>query len=273
MSDMGTILILGCGNMAGAMLDGWLASGIPPERFAVYDPVSRTYPDGVTALAAMPEDGHYDAILLGFKPQDLAALAPAIAPLAGDRTVIMSILAGVELGTLRRHFARAEGAVRVMPNLAVAIGKSPVGLAAEGLSAERSDAVFSLFDRLGTAEWVAEEEFDLFTALAGSGPAFLYRVIDTLAAAAANFGFPRDKALRTAIAMVEGAAALAAHSADEPATLADRVASPGGTTRAGLDVLDHDQRLLALMTDTLGAARDRSDEMTREARGAGVSAN
>lgn len=269
MTDFQRILILGCGNMAGAMLDGWLASGVAPRVFTIYDPVPRRFPDGVGVLDTMPHEGTFDAILLGIKPQGLAELGPGIASLAGEATVVLSILAGAELATLRAHFPRARGVVRVMPNLAAAIGKSPVGLAAKGLSEEERAAVFALFDRLGSAEWVGEDAFDLFTALAGSGPAFVYRVIATLAEGAARLGLPPDKALRTATAMVEGAAALAARSADDPATLADRVASPGGSTRAGLDVLDHDRALVRLMEETLRAARDRNVEMGQETRGSG----
>ena len=108
---------------------------------------------------------------------------------------------------------------------------------------------------------------DLVTALGGSGPAFVYRLIETLAAGAAELGLPREQADRLALAMVDGAAALAAGSPVSAGELANRVASPGGTTRAGLDVLDSDDRLATLMRDTLRAARDRSAEMTREAKG------
>ena len=267
MTDFTNILFIGCGNMAGAMLDGWLAGGMPGSAFTIFDPAPRDYPDGVTALDAMPTSGDFDAILIGVKPHMLGDIAESLAPLAGKETVILSILAGVELETLRQRFPQAQGVVRVMPNLAVALGKSPVGLAQNGLDErDRADLV-RFFDPLGLPEWVDEQDFDLFTALAGSGPAFVYRVIDALATGAEELGFPREKAVRTATAMVEGAAALASHSTDNPGTLADRVASPGGTTRAGLDVLDADQAVFKLMRATLKAAQDRSAEMSREARG------
>ncbi|MBC2668263.1 pyrroline-5-carboxylate reductase [Novosphingobium piscinae] len=264
------LLQLGCGNMGGAMLAGWLAGGMPATSFTVVDPQLAAAPDGVRLLRSAPADeAPFDMLLLGFKPQQFAAIAPGLEPLAGEGTVVLSILAGVELATLRARFPRARGIVRVMPNLAVALGKSPIGLVGEVSAADRA-AVDRLMAPLGQAEWLVDEQtMHLVTALAGSGPAFVYRVIDALAGGAAALGLPRDQADRLALAMVEGAAALAAASEHSPGNLADRVASPGGTTRAGMNVLDAEDRLLALMTDTLRAAHDRSVEMSEEARTAG----
>ena len=260
-------LFVGCGNMAGAMLDGWLAGGLPPSSFSVFDPGRDSFPDGVNALSEMPESGDFDAIMLGVKPHMLKDVAPTVAPLVGPGTIILSILAGVELAVLEKHFGNAAGVVRVMPNLSVALGKSPVGLAEAGLDQARRDELEAFLQPLGSPEWIDESRFDLFTALAGSGPAYVYRFIDALAKGAEELGFEKDQAVRTATAMVEGAAALASHSADNPGTLADKVASPGGTTRAGLDVLDDGDAIVSLMERTLRAARDRSVEMAKEARG------
>ena len=262
-----SILLVGCGNMAGAMLQGWLASGLAPQRFTVADPAPRDLPAGVRKLDAIPGEGAFDAILLGVKPQLLGEVAPQVEPLAGPDAVLFSILAGVELAVLEGHFPRARGIVRVMPNLAAALGKSPIAVAAHGLDEDRRRAAFELLAPLGTPEWIGEEEFDLVTALAGSGPAFVYRFIDALAVAAADLGLPADKAGRLALAMVEGAAALAAGSEHDPGELARRVASPGGVTQAGLDALDEGEALRRLVGKTLRAARDRSAEMAAEARG------
>lgn len=266
----GSILLVGCGNMAGAMLEGWLAGGMPGETFSVYDPTPRALPAGVTALEAMPSHGSFDAVLLGVKPQLLGEVAPMVEPLAGPATVVLSLLAGAELATLASLFPRAAGVVRVMPNLAVAIGKAPIGLAAAGLDAARAEDVTALMDPLGTPEWIPEDGFDLFTALAGSGPAFVYRFIAALAHGARDLGLEEQQAVRIATAMVEGAAALASASPDDAGTLADKVASPGGTTRAGLDVLDAGDALASLAQRTLRAARDRSAEMARETRAAAL---
>ncbi|WP_419826919.1 pyrroline-5-carboxylate reductase family protein [Sphingomonas sp.] len=120
---------------------------------------------------------------------------------------------------------------------------------------------------LGLVEWLADERaMDAAAALAGSGPAFLYRFVDALALAGAADGLDVASATRLALATVEGAAALAVTSGEAPALLAERVASPGGSTRAGLDVLDHDFALRKLLAQTLAAARRRNAEMAAAAR-------
>lgn len=266
MTTFEKILIVGCGNMGGAMLAGWLAGGIAPGRFTVVDPLLATAPAGVELRRELP-DGQFDAVLLGVKPQLLGDVAPRLAALAGQGTVLLSILAGVELASLAARFPAARGLVRIMPNLAAAIGKSPVALFSQGLDEPGKAAVTTLMQPLGQPEWLAAEaQFDLVTALAGSGPAFVYRFIDALAAGAAALGLDRDQADRLALATVEGAAALAAASPHGPGELARRVASPGGTTEAGLKVLDAEGAILRLAEATLKAAADRSAEMAAAAR-------
>lgn len=262
------LLIIGCGNMGGAMLSGWLAAGRDPAGFAVLDPALAGVPAGV-ALYRSPDEalaaGGFGAVLLGFKPQQLAILAPGLAGLCGAGVVVHSLLAGITLAQLRGAFPDAAAHVRVMPNLAAAIGKSPVILAEQGLDAAARAQVFALFGQLGTALWLEDEaQFDLVTALAGSGPGFVYRFIDALAAAAAGLGLERALADRLALAMVEGAAALAARADAPPATLADRVASPGGMTREGLNVLDNDAALVTLMTATLRATADKGAALSQQ---------
>lgn len=260
-----SILLIGCGNMGGAMLAGWLASGMEPTRFTVVDPYLAAAPTGVELLRELPP-GRFDAILLGVKPQLLGDVAPDLARLAGDGTLLLSILAGVELASLAARFPQAAGLVRIMPNLAAAIGKSPIALAGRGLDAAARDAVTALMAPLGTPEWLDEGQFDAVTALAGSGPAFVYRFIDAMAEGAAALGLPAEQAQRLALAMVEGAGALASASEHAPGELALRVASPGGTTEAGLKVLDADGALSRLAAATIKAAADRSAEMARAAR-------
>jgi pyrroline-5-carboxylate reductase len=266
LTNIDKILLIGCGNMGGAMLAGWLASGMPPSRFCVVDPYLAEAPIGVELLRELPQ-GSFDAILLGVKPQLLGEVAPQLAKLAGEDTVLLSILAGAELDSLAVRFPAARGLVRIMPNLAAAIGKSPIALAERGLGEADRAVVVALMAPLGTPEWIDESLFDAVTALAGSGPAFVYRFIDALAAGAAALGLPADQAERLARAMVEGAGALASASPHAPGELARRVASPGGTTEAGLGALDADAALARLIAATLKAAADRSAEMAAVARG------
>src|SRR5688500_15541422 len=116
MKGFDRLLLIGCGNMAGAMLQGWLAAGFAPERFTVADPALHELPAGVRKLDAIPAQGDFDAILLGVKPQLLAQVAPRLDALAGPESVLFSVLAGVELAVLAERFPRAAGLVRVMPN-------------------------------------------------------------------------------------------------------------------------------------------------------------
>ncbi|MEL6238781.1 MAG: pyrroline-5-carboxylate reductase dimerization domain-containing protein, partial [Pseudomonadota bacterium] len=199
------MLIIGCGNMGGAMLSGWLAAGLPPERFAVLDPALESVSDGV-ALYRSPQDvpGGHNAVLLGFKPHQLAALAPRLQSLVGAGVALHSMLGGMTLAQLVAAFPLAQGHVRVMPNLAVRINKSPIILAQTGLDPAQREAVFAFYDPLGSAVWLEEEShFDLLTALAGSGPGFVYRFVDALAKAAIRLGAQPEEAQRLALAMVE----------------------------------------------------------------------
>lgn len=261
-----SMLIVGFGNMTGAMTTGWLRAGLPAGTFTVYHPRGKDVPGGVALVTEWPQTP-FDAVLLGVKPHLLDDVAPGLAKAVGGRTTVISVLAGVELASLRARFPRAGAVVRLMPNLACALGKSPNGLIGEGLDQAARDDVTRLAEMLGGAEWLADErQFDLVTALAGSGPGFTYRFIDALSVAATRLGLPPDQAARLAIRMVEGAAMLAATSEHSPGELARRVASPGGMTQRGLDVLDRDEALVGLLVETLRAARDRGAEMAAEAR-------
>lgn len=267
MARFDTILVVGCGNMGGAMLDGWLAGGVDPARITVADPNLAEAPAGVRLVGQVPQEA-FDVVLLAVKPQALDAVAPQVAPAVSGGTTLLSILAGVELATLAARFPEQAGIVRIMPNLAAAIGKSPLALAGHGLGEGGREAVSALLAPLGTPEWLESEDlFDAVTALAGCGPAFVYRYIDALAQGALALGVPADQAERLALATVEGAALLAAASPHSPAELARRVASPGGSTQAGLDVLDEGGALLDLVAATMKAAERRSAEMGLAARG------
>lgn len=260
------LLLVGCGNMAGQMLTRWLACGLDPAAVTVVRPSGRAVADGVRVVteypAALPLG---TTILLGMKPYQLADVATALAPICGEETCIVSILAGTPLSALRAHFPAVRDIVRAMPNLPVGIGGGVIALCADAPTADEAyDAIEALMAPLGLAERIADEgQFNEVTALSGCGPAFLFRFIDAFARAGEAIGLPADQAGRMALATVWGSANMAKGATDSPAVLADRVASPGGMTRQGLNVLDADDRMLNLMIDTLTAARDRGEEMAR----------
>jgi pyrroline-5-carboxylate reductase len=252
--------LLGCGNMAGAMLRQWIASGVvAPENVFVVNRHDRELPIGVRQGRAFPDAPAPDFIQLGMKPQqidDVVSLIPS-----GSGVPLISILAGAEVATLRERFP-GHPVVRAMPNLPVALGKGVIGL-----HGDRVPGVDALMAPLGLVEWIADEGlFEAVTTLSGCGPAFVYRFIDALAEAGTALGLDPDQAQRLAVATVEGSGLLAAEADVAPGVLADRVASPGGSTRQGLNVLDRDDALKALLRETLAASQRRNAEMAAEAR-------
>jgi pyrroline-5-carboxylate reductase len=263
----GPLWFVGCGNMGSAMLGGWIASGVDPARVTVIRPSGREVGHAVRVLTDYPEDEVPAIVLLAMKPYQLDAVAPKLAPALEAPTLLVSILAGVELASLRARFAAPGTIARAMPNLPVSLGKGVVNLCSDGEDATVRALLSGLMAALGHAEWFDEEElFALAGHLTGAGPAFLFRFIDALAAAAEGLGLSYDRAQRLALKMVEGAGALAAASPDDPEALARRVASPGGTTEAGLAVLDEARALADLIARTLEASRGRGLELAQAAR-------
>ncbi|MGK6318316.1 pyrroline-5-carboxylate reductase [Sphingomonas sp. DT-204] len=266
MTAIRRLWLVGCGNMAGAMLDGWIAAGaIDPGEVFVVNRRDRTLPAGVRQGRVFPEGPLPNAVLLGMKPFQVDEIVAAHGARIARAPILISILAGVEEATLARKFA-ARAVVRAMPNLPVAIGKGVVGLASTGADAEQRAAVDALMAPLGLVEWVEERLFDVVAAVAGSGPGFVCRFIDALADAGAAMGFAPEQAQRLAVATVEGSGLLAAAADMPPSVLADRVASPRGSTREGYAVLDRDDALKQLIRETVAAAVHRNAEMAAEAR-------
>ncbi|WP_448501864.1 pyrroline-5-carboxylate reductase [Sphingomonas sp.] len=261
------VWLVGAGNMGGAMLRRWIeAETLSPHRVTVINRSGRIVVDGVPSVTSPPGDHRPDIVLLGIKPQMIGQAPAFLADQDAPVPLMVSILAGVDHATLARRFA-ADTIVRAMPNLPVAIGRGVVGLHAAGAPVAARDRAAALMAPLGLVEWIDDEaQFDAMTALAGSGPGFTYRFIDALAAAGAALGLSPEQSLRMARATVEGSAILAAQSDETPAALADRVASPGGSTRQGLNVLDADKALERLLFATLDAARARNAEMAAAAR-------
>ena len=258
-----SLLVIGSGNMAGAMLRGWFARGLDPATVTVVDPCPRDLPAGVRHLATIDATiSPPDWLLLGIKPQMLADVAPQLAVLDLSSALVVSMLAGVECAGLCTAIPSARAIARIMPNMAVSIGQSVTALYAEGLGDDDRMRLEALFAMLGTAEWLADEaQMHLVTALSGSGPAYLFRFIDALGKAAEGLGMSADQAARFAMAMVRGSAELAHRSDESPAELAERVASPGGTTRAALNIFDADAALDRLVADAMAAAAKRSVEL------------
>jgi pyrroline-5-carboxylate reductase len=255
---MNSLWLVGCGNMAGAMLSRWLDVGMDAGRVTVIDPaVTRS---DVRVLRVVPDEPPPTMLMLGVKPQMLGDVTPGLQA-ATKGVMLLSILAGTTTATLQQLFPGARGIARIMPNLPVAIGKGAVALHAAA-SVDDHNAVTNLMAPLGLVEWIADEmHFDAVTALSGSGPAFVYRFIDALAQGGIALGLPADQAARLALATVEGAALLAAASDTSPADLAERVASKGGSTRKGLDAFDADNALVRLATAALHAAEQRNCEL------------
>ena len=256
--------------MAGAMLARWLDCGLPPYRVQVIRPSGKAVAPGVEVSTTLTEHIVADTcVLLGCKPQQLAQVAEEVGPFLSQRHKLASILAGVPLRQLVAAFPNAVGIVRCMPNMAVRTGQGvSILYGGPDLPADRRDNVNSLCAPLGLVEWLDDEaNFDAATALSGCGPAFVYRFIDALAAAGAELGLDSAMAARMALATVAGAGLSASTSGVSPADMANAVASKGGMTRQGLNMLDQDGALDALIEKTLRAARDRGAELAKLAAG------
>lgn len=248
------------------MLDRWLASGLPRERVRIVNASGVAPRPGLATTTHAGGDAP-DVLVLAVKPHQLDVAAGTHAALARPPRVVLSILAGVDLATLA---ARLPGSavVRALPNLPVALGQGVTLL--HGDPAAHAVAR-TLAEPLGLDEWIADETlFDAATALAGSGPGFVFRIIDALAQGGVALGLPAEQAARLALATVAGSAALAAGAAVAPAELAAQVASKGGSTQAGYDVLDAGNALNDLFARTLAAAERRNVAMGAEARGGGA---
>ncbi len=250
------VWLLGCGNMGGALLRRWIAEDMGP--FAVIDPAPREVPEGVL-VGPTPPDGRPDVLVLAVKPQYWWDATEALADRAGPMTLVVSIMAGVTTAAIARRFPNSP-IVRAMPNTPAAIGQGATGLfTTAGDLAE--GAAEALFGPVGATLWLSDEaDFDAVTAVSGSGPAYVFAFIEALAAAGEAAGLAPGVAMRLARATVTGSAALAAAQSAVPAAeLRTRVTSPGGTTAAGLAVLQ--PRLTPLLVDTVAAAAARSREL------------
>lgn len=257
------LVLIGCGRMGGAMLDGWLARGLPAERVWVVDPApgERVQALGVHLNGEMPE--RPSVAVVAVKPQLLDEAMPTLAPLADAGTLVVSVVAGVPLSRYEALGPRVP-VVRTMPNTPAAIGRGITALVANATAGDaglvRAEALMSAVGE--TVRLADEGQMDAVTALSGSGPAYVFHLIEALAAAGEAEGLTPDLALRLARATVAGAGALASESGEDPAALRRAVTSPGGTTQAALSVLMDDRTGLApLLRRAVGAAARRSREL------------
>ena len=259
---MHSILVIGCGNMGGALLRRWVGAGTA-ERVVVIDPALPELPTGVGRVAAIadaPEPAP-DVVVVAVKPQIAAAALAGLGERLLPTTIVVSIMAGTQSGDIG-EWTGATRVARAMPNTPSAIGKGMIALHANGIDDAGRAAVAGLFADAGEVLWLdAETQFDAVTAVSGSGPAYLYRFIEALTAGAEAAGLPAELAERLARGTVIGAAALADADPRSAAELRQAVTSPGGTTEAGLGALDADPGLPQLLRNAVRAATARSREL------------
>ncbi|MBY0299741.1 MAG: pyrroline-5-carboxylate reductase [Methylobacterium sp.] len=263
-----SLVLVGAGKMGGAMLEGWLASGLEGARIAVVDPGAS--PDLAALCAARGialNPGRVappEALVLAIKPQGLDAAAETAAALAGPDTLVVSVLAGKTIQNLKARLPRARAVVRAMPNLPASIGRGATGAAASPeTDARQRRMADALLSGIGLVEWIDDEGLiDAVTAVSGSGPAYVFLLAEALAAAGAAAGLPPEIAARLARQTVAGAGALLAESPLDAETLRRNVTSPGGTTAAALGVLMAEGGLPDLLREAVEAARRRSAELS-----------
>jgi pyrroline-5-carboxylate reductase len=259
-----SLTLVGAGKMGGAMLAGWLAGGLDPARTTVLDPQASPEMQALCAargLALNPAAPPVaDALVLAMKPQGLEGAAPALAPLIGPGTLVVSILAGKTIANLRDRLSGARAIVRAMPNLPASIGRGATGAVASPEVDDRQRAqAHALLASVGLVEWLDDEGLiDALTAVSGSGPAYVFLLAEVMAEAGVAAGLPADMATRLARETVSGAAALLAANPRDAALLRRDVTSPGGTTAEALAVLMRDGGLPDLMREAVDAARRRA---------------
>jgi pyrroline-5-carboxylate reductase len=254
--------------MGQAMLRGWLARGAA-ARFVVVEPAGA--PAALAEAEAviwhraaeeLPAGLAPDAVVFAVKPQLIDAVLPAYRRWVRPQTLFLSIAAGKTIAGLARHLGDAA-IVRCMPNTPAAIGRAiTVACPNHAVGAGQRDLCDALLAAIGESTWVEDEALmDAVTAVSGSGPAYVFLLIEALAEAGARVGLPGDLALRLARATVAGAGELARLSPEAPARLRENVTSPGGTTRAALDVLMAEDGLPGLFERAVAAATARSREL------------
>ena len=269
------LMLVGCGNMGQALVRGWLTAGLDPSALIIVDPAAHVddLPEFNGAVFAangndLPADTQARLVLLAVKPQVMNAVVETVASAIGAATLVVSVAAGVTLAQLRRGSPEGLSGgllVRAMPNTPAAVGAGVTGLVADtGVSEQDTLLVDAVMGAAGKTVWLSGEHLmDAVTAVSGSGPAYVFHMVEALAAAGAAAGLPHDQATILARQTIVGAARLLAVESDVDAgTLRQRVTSPGGTTAAALKVLMNPQDgLTELMTRAVTAAKKRGAEL------------
>jgi len=267
-----TLLLLGAGKMGGALLERWLEQGVVDAgQVAVIDPAPSPQLSRLAAahpIALNPPidgfaPGSLSAIILAIKPQEMFRVLPRLKPLAVPETVFLSVAAGTTSESIAKHLGAVARIVRAMPNSPAVIGRGISGVfMPKSISDRQRELCIELLKAVGEVVTLDDERLlDPVTAVSGSGPAYVFLLIECLAAAAADVGLPKTVALTLAKATVAGAGELAWRSDEPPATLRQNVTSPGGTTEAALDILMRGDGLSALLHRAVRAAVERARQL------------
>ena len=258
------LVLLGCGKMGSAMLQGWLDGGLPAGSVRVIDPNPSDWlrGTGVHINAELPAAPAI--VLIAVKPQMMGDALPAIAAMGNGETLFISVAAGTPIAAFEQALGAQSPIVRAMPNTPAAVGRGITAIIGnDHASATHLDLADHLLSAVGqVVRLEAEDQMDAVTGVSGSGPAYVFHMIECMARAGEAQGLSPDLAMRLAKATVAGAGALAEAADETPAQLRVNVTSPNGTTQAGLDVLMDDKAgLPPLMDNTVRAAADRSREL------------
>ncbi|TIX88533.1 pyrroline-5-carboxylate reductase [Rhizobium sp. P44RR-XXIV] len=267
-ASSGPILLIGAGNMGGALLTGWLKNGVPGSSVIVVDPnpsepMRKMIADaGASHVTGVPAGVTAGVLFIAVKPQLMDAVLPPLKATVGDNTVVVSIAAGKTLAALEAHLGEAA-MVRAMPNTPAMVGRGVTGAFANDRVAEfQRQLVQNLLKVSGPVEWVpGEADIDSVTAVSGSGPAYVFYLVECMAEAGRKLGLQADLAMRLARETVAGAGELLHQSPDDAARLRQNVTSPGGTTAAALGVLMAEDGMQPLFDAALEAARKRAQEL------------
>lgn len=266
-SPANPLVLVGAGNMGGAMLNGWLDAGIDPSAIVVIDPkpsevmAARLSAAGVRCESSAPEGLTAGILMLAVKPQIMDAVLGGLSGLVGPRTVSLSVAAGKTIAYFEERLGGAI--VRTIPNTPAMVGRGITGAVANAaVSTEAKAEVGRLLSVCGPVEWVEDEALiDVITAVSGSGPAYVFYLVECMAEAGRKCGLPADLAMRLARATVTGAGELMHRSPDGAAQLRQNVTSPNGTTAAALAVLMAEDGIQPVFDQALKAAADRSREL------------